>query len=416
MLVACKFPMQDLEKVRIDTDSSKCDILNFMKAGDVGLKFETAKKGYCKTIANKVTSICICNTPWIEGSTSTAVYGEMQEEFNAHNCLKCNEWYHTHCLRYYNVSLPSRKGGFKCMQCDIPDSLRWHHDIYTNTCTVDNFLTIMLLFAKQTPTFLSKFVANEIEDNLKSSLLLMLKGKLQEGKTSILQYFHSRLNLELVPRGTKYNFFGGEYSQCLCLFSHIWKLSIQLICSSPHCPNNNQTICRFPSTYSFSNPVSFQDEIHQQFPQIGSEYGYCGAEFQCHPPPDALYALNDRINADDNEDDSRHAFYECRGKPKVQAIGFVRPNPWMIPINIASLSGRHIKSIPQTISIFNVCYKLAGITLNSSNHFTAVIPWFTKEFYYDGIPSTKEQRLIPMKDSLLTDKVGSYAYYCITDV
>ena len=90
------------------------------------------------------------------------------------------------------------------MQCDIPDSLRWHHDIYTNTCTVDNFLTIMLLFAKQTPTFLSKFVANEIE-NLKSSLLLMLKGKLQEGKTSILQYFHSRLNLELVPRGTKYN-------------------------------------------------------------------------------------------------------------------------------------------------------------------------------------------------------------------
>ena len=85
LLVACKFPMQDLEKVRIDTNSSKCDILNFMKAGDVGLKFETAKKGYCKTITNKVTSICICNTPWIEGSTSTAVYGEMQEEFNAHN-------------------------------------------------------------------------------------------------------------------------------------------------------------------------------------------------------------------------------------------------------------------------------------------------------------------------------------------
>ena len=136
------------------------------------------------------------------------------------------------------------------------------------------------------------------------------------------------------------------------------------------------------------------------------------------PPSRCLVcAYNDRINADDNEDDSRHAFYECRGKPKVQAIGFVRPNPWMIPINIASLSGRHIKSIPQTISIFNVCYKLAGITLNSSNHFTAVIPWrFTKEFYYDGIPSTKEQRLIPMKDLLLTDKVGSYAYYCITDV
>ena len=115
MLVACKFHMQDLEKVRIDTDSSKCDILNFMKAGDVsvGLKFETAKIGYCKTIANKVTSICICNTPWIEGSTSTAVYGEMQEEFNAHNCLKCNEWYHE------SHSLP------QVLQCFITIKKRW---------------------------------------------------------------------------------------------------------------------------------------------------------------------------------------------------------------------------------------------------------------------------------------------------
>ena len=95
-------------------------------------------------------------------------------------------------------------------------------------------------------------------------------------------------------------------------------LSMHLTCSSPHCPGNNQIIDRFPSTYSFSNSAeSFQEQINQQFPQIGSEYGYCGAEFHSDPPPNALYALNDRINADDDNDDDRRAFYECRGIPKV---------------------------------------------------------------------------------------------------
>ena len=68
---------------------------------------------------------------------------------------------------------------------------------------------------------------------------------------------------------------------------------------------------------------------------------------------------------DDDNDDGRHAFYECRGIPKVQAIAFSRPNPWIIPVNIASLSGNNIKRVLQTILIFNVPYKLAGITVNS---------------------------------------------------
>ena len=334
----------------------------------------------------------------------------MQEEYNVYECLKCNTGYHAHCLEYYNVLLPSRKTDFLCMQCGIPDSLQWHHDRYTNTCTLDNFLMVLLLYAKQNPDFLSKLGDSEIEDNLKSSLFLMMNGKLEEGKTSVLEYFHSQLNLELLPCGKKYDFFGSEYSKCLCLLSHIWKLSMQLTCSSPHCPNNNQIISRFPSTYSFSNPVSFVEQINQQFPQVGSNYGYCGAEFHSDPPPDALFSINDHINADD---DDRHSFCECRGIPVVQAIEFARSNPWLIPINIASLSGHEILQVPQTIRIFTATYKLRGITVNSSNHFSAIIPWFNKLLYYDGISSTKLRRLVPFKKSLLSKKVGSYAYYCL---
>ena len=92
LLVACKYPSQELENVRYDIDSSKLDVFfNFMESGDVDLNF---MNGYCKTIVNKVTLICICNTPWIEGSTLVAMYGEM------HVAFKCSKWYHTYCLKY----------------------------------------------------------------------------------------------------------------------------------------------------------------------------------------------------------------------------------------------------------------------------------------------------------------------------
>ena len=56
----------------------------------------------------------------------------------------------------------------------------------------------------------------------------------------------------------------------------------------------------------------------------------------------------------------------------------------IIPVNIASLSGNNIKRVPQTISSIEVHCKLAGMTVNASNHFTAIIPWFNKEYLYDG--------------------------------
>jgi len=57
LLVACKYTSYELENVRYDIDFSKLDVLNFMKSGDVDLNFNTAKKGYCKTIMNKITLI-----------------------------------------------------------------------------------------------------------------------------------------------------------------------------------------------------------------------------------------------------------------------------------------------------------------------------------------------------------------------
>ena len=106
----------------------------------------------------------------------------MQKEYHIFKCLKCNTQYHTHCLKYCNVLIPLKKE-FVCMQCSIPDSLPWHHTKYTNTCTVDNFLMVLLLYMKQNPNFFSRFGNSEVEQKLISGLILMSNGALEKGKT-----------------------------------------------------------------------------------------------------------------------------------------------------------------------------------------------------------------------------------------
>ena len=143
-----------------------------------------------------------------------------------------------------------------------------------------------------------------------------------------------------------------------------WKLSLQSPCNSPHCTYNNQVTIRCPSTYSFSSITeSFQEQINQQFPKVGSTYGYCGAQFHSDPPPSAPCSISVHLNSDE---DGITSFYECKGCFKVA--------PWSILANIASLSGSDNIQVSQAIRVFEVTYNLAGITMNLSNHFTAVIP------------------------------------------
>ena len=42
---------------------------------------------FCKTQVENVPLLCYCLTPWIDGSTSAAIYGKKQKEFNVYNCV-----------------------------------------------------------------------------------------------------------------------------------------------------------------------------------------------------------------------------------------------------------------------------------------------------------------------------------------
>ena len=48
----------------------------------------------------------------------------------------------------------------------VPDTPKWHHDLFTNTCTVDNAITIIMIACKENPQLLSFIWSSDIERSL----------------------------------------------------------------------------------------------------------------------------------------------------------------------------------------------------------------------------------------------------------
>ena len=94
----------------------------------------------------------------------------------------------------------------------------------------DNFLTTLLLYSSQNSMFLTMFGLSEAEQALKSGLSTMLTGDIQKGKTTILDFIHSKLTLKRT--GKNFDCFGSENSMCLQFFRHVWKLAISNKCNS----------------------------------------------------------------------------------------------------------------------------------------------------------------------------------------
>ena len=56
-----------------------------------------------------------------------------------------------------------------------------------------------------------------------------------------------------------------------------------------------------------------------------------------------------------------------------------------------------MQALPMTITVFDNMYQLAGYSLHQGNHFTSVVFWNGKKYYYDGLKDTDKTRLIQFK-------------------
>ena len=300
-------------------------------------------------LTQRLILYCLCRSPWIQGTTSKAIYGGNQKSFNSHVCCRCQNWFHIYCLQACGITPPKRQHDFVCPECATPPTISWNHNKYTNTCTSDNILTVILLHSQQYANFLEKMGSSSAEIALKASIKIMLQGNLTRGKTIMLDYVNSVLTLPY--NGKKYDCMGSEYTMFLQLFTHVWKQSISLTCNSPFCPKPKSE--RHPSSYSLQPHGEIMAQIQEQFPIRGDSQGYCGIEFPKPPPSQAPQAINDRLNVDSHE---RVEFYECRGMPIVQSAAFLTSKPWIIPFVISSFKALHMgKAFLTFLARFPLC-------------------------------------------------------------
>lgn len=203
----------NLAKVNLDTQVTLEYLQHFlsMTTTVTTLHVCTEPKEFSSSRVDKVDLYCFCLTAWIDGSTSQAIYGKLQKQYNVYQCSKCENWYHKACLAKLNIPVPARKGTFVCSKCTIPFTIQWNHKEFTNTCTSDNFLTILMLYCQQHPAFPSHFSSNDLEATLKASISLMNKSNITEGKSLMLKKAHDRLNFNR-DRNGKLDCYGTEES------------------------------------------------------------------------------------------------------------------------------------------------------------------------------------------------------------
>ena len=195
--------------------------------------------------------------------------------------------YHKCCLAACHIPIPKCKVDYLCKNCQILAKTQWNHEGFINTCTSGNFLTVLLLqfHCKQFDGFLlSELGCSTVEDTLKAAISLMMKEKVYEGKTVLLQMLLSTINLPYDHR--RYDCYGGENDKCLCLFTHIiMKIVVKQRCTSLHCPANNAEVTRYLSCLAMTSCAE------DPFPKPGTQVGYCGAEFHSEPPKQSFMAL-----------------------------------------------------------------------------------------------------------------------------
>ena len=88
LFAACSEPMNDLGTFRVTLSTMSEQLYKFMSERKPLLETDFKTGHYCKTKVVTVQLLCDCFRPWIEGSTSVAIYGKQQKEFNMHLCCK----------------------------------------------------------------------------------------------------------------------------------------------------------------------------------------------------------------------------------------------------------------------------------------------------------------------------------------
>lgn len=264
----------------------------------------------------------------------------------------------------------------------------------TNTCPVDNLLTIVYLRLKYVPETSVKLsgMSESWAKDLVSIERLFDQHEFSRGKIEWLRAF-PQFDFS-VASGT-IDVWRNEFDLFWKRCASMLKSAAKSTCSSQHCPKKEELLT---ATGVNLTEISSQGLAETYIEAALREWqlpapSQCGKEFSKPPTPtaDAIFGPP-RLDIS-----SGHMYqpYVCNGVRTFNQRTFVPEVPFALPISLHYFASNGLVTephqLPDTLILQNKQYQLGGCTFWNGLHYNGCFRFRSQWFHYDGLPESRSQ-------------------------
>ncbi|XP_078384134.1 uncharacterized protein LOC144666603 [Oculina patagonica] len=264
----------------------------------------------------------------------------------------------------------------------------------TNTCPIDNLLTIVYLRLKDVPKTSEKLstLSDPWAKDLTTVERLFDQHEFTQAKVEWLrplpQFDFS------VTRGT-IDVWGNEFDLFWQRCESMLKTAARSTCSSQQCPRKEELI----STNGIHlTEISTQGLAESYIEAAIREWQLpaprqCGKEF-AQPPPSTADAIlgPPRLNLSSGQ---MYQPFVCNGVRTFTQRKFFPEMPFALPISLHHFATNGLitepHQLPDTIILQNKQYELGGCTFWNGQHYSGCFRFQSQWFHYDGLPESRSR-------------------------
>ena len=262
----------------------------------------------------------------------------------------------------------------------------------TNTCPVDNFLTIVYLRLKDVPQTSVTSVSESWAKDLVSIERLFDQHEFSRGKVEWLRPFPQ---FDFSGASGTVDVWGNEFDLFWQRCASMLKSAAKSTCSSQQCPKKEDLLT--PTGINLTE-ISSQQVTETYIEAAMREWQLpastqCGKQFVIPPPPNA-----DAILGPPRIDISSGHMYQpfvCNGVRTFNQRTFVPEMPFALPISLHYFASNGLitepHQLPDTLLLQNKQYQLGGCTFWNGSHYNGCFRFRSQWFHYDGVPESRSR-------------------------
>lgn len=259
-----------------------------------------------------------------------------------------------------------------------------------NTCPFDNFLAVLAVVAKEdNPALLCRLKESKIaaELTLGRVIDMILEGRINDAKDEWAGFLCDSGAPVRLEAGNIKNFYGGQ----MTMFVDFFNASCGFFCVS-ECSNGPDVCGRFRWSFQPAKPFRVAsplkgagNDIQSQMDKFLVEKTSSRCAYQLKANlPDEILAKSFRVEELTDIDGGQIFEQVCNGE-RVVVERSLRPECWMLPIDVCKLKPSEVFDLSDEITVCGVAFKLRGVTVKEGDHFTAYIKNVQGWYYYCGM-------------------------------